>query len=66
MATSDGLTKTAIDLSTHPVRYAVVYPDRAEVTREVAVSLEAGEHEIQLKNISKALDKYTLPSVIAL
>ena len=51
-------TKLEIDLPSHPVRYVVVYPDRAEVTREITVSLQStGEQEIQLKNISKALDK---------
>ena len=50
--------KTEVELPRCPVRYVVVYPDRAEVTREVAVNLDAGEHEVQLKNISQALDKY--------
>ena len=50
--------KTEVELPRCPVRFVVVYPDRAEVTREVAVNLDAGEHEVQLKNISQALDKY--------
>jgi uncharacterized protein (TIGR02231 family) len=42
------------------MRHVVVYPDRAEVTREVSLSLDAGEHEVQLKNICKVLDKDTV------
>ena len=49
--------KTEIELPKCPVRSVVVYPDRAEVTRLVQVTLDAGEHEIQFKNISKALHK---------
>ena len=56
--------KTEVELSKCPVRSVVVYPDRAEVTRQVEVSLEAGEHEIQLKSISKALHKLVKGSLI--
>ncbi len=49
--------KTEIELSKCPVRSVVVYPDRAEVTRLVQVTLDEGGREIQFKNISKALHK---------
>ena len=52
------IPKTEIELLQCPVKSVVVYPDRAEVTRLVKVTLDAGEQEIQFKNISKALDKY--------
>lgn len=48
---------TEVELPLHPVRYVVVYPDRAEVTREISLTLEAGENDVQLKNLSKAIDK---------
>lgn len=49
--------RTEVIMPNHPVRYVVVYPDRAEVTREVRLQLEVGENEVVLKNISKAIDK---------
>ena len=49
--------RTEVAIPDHPVRFVVVYPDRAEVTRDVRLQLEAGENEVVLKNISKALDK---------
>ena len=49
--------KTEIELPKCPVKSVVVYPDRAEVTRLVKVTLDAGENEVQFKNISKALQK---------
>lgn len=50
-------SRTEVELPLSPVRFVVVYPDRAEVTREVKVQLSAGEHEVVLKGISEALDK---------
>lgn len=50
-------TRTEVDIPDHRVQYVVVYPDRAEVTREVRLQLEEGENEVVLKSLSKALDK---------
>ena len=50
-------SKTEVEISQCPVHWVVVYPDRAEVTREIKITLDVGEQEVQLKNISKALDK---------
>ena len=47
-------SKTEVEIFQCPVHWVVVYPDRAEVTK---VTLDVGEQEVQLKNISKALDK---------
>ena len=47
-----------VELPLCPVRYVVVYSDRAEVTREISLTdIGAGENEVTLKNISKAIDK---------
>ena len=50
-------SRTEVEFPACPVRFVVVYPDRAEVTREVKVQLVEGEHEVVLKGTSKALDK---------
>ena len=57
MAESTSPSRLEVEFPACPVRFVVVYPDRAEVTREVKVQLVAGEHEIVLKGTSKALDK---------
>lgn len=57
MATALKPSKKTVELPGCPVTYVVVYSDRAEVTREVDLTLEVGDHEIQLNNISKSLDK---------
>ena len=49
------LTRIEVEISLFPVHWVVVYPDRAEVTREIKVTLDVGEQEVQIKNISKAL-----------
>lgn len=49
--------RTEIVIPDHQVQCVVVYPDRAEVTREVRLQLDAGENEVVLKSLSKALDK---------
>ena len=49
--------RTEVVIPDHQVRCVVVYPDRAEVTREVRLQLDAGENEVVLKSLSKALDK---------
>ena len=47
-----------VELPLFPVRFVVVYSDRAEVTREINLSdIEAGENKETLKNILKAIDK---------
>lgn len=47
-----------VELPLCPVRFVVVYSDRAEVTREISLNdIGAGENEVTLKNISKAIDK---------
>lgn len=47
-----------VELPLCPVRFVVVYSDRAEVTREISLTdIGAGENEVTLKNISKAIDK---------
>lgn len=58
MAESTSPSRLEVEFPACPVRFVVVYPDRAEVTREVKVQLVAGEHEIVLKGTSKALDKW--------
>ena len=49
--------RTEVAIPDHQVQCVVVYPDRAEVTREVRLRLDAGENEVVLKSLSKALDK---------
>lgn len=42
---------------TLPVRSVVVFLDRAEVARTVQATIQKGEHEIILRNLSHAIDK---------
>lgn len=46
-----------VELPNCPVKSVVVYPDRAEVTRAVKLTLESGDHDIVFDKISKAIDK---------
>lgn len=49
--------KNEVIISECPVLNVVVYKDRAEVTREIALQLEVGTQEVVLTKLSKSLDK---------
>ena len=57
MAEPKGDSKQEVDISLCPIYSVVVYPDRAEVTRDVTVHLNVGTAEVVLNNLSKSLDK---------
>lgn len=57
MAEGKGDSKQEVDISACPIYSVVVYPDRAEVTRDVTVHLNVGTGEVVLNNLSKSLDK---------
>lgn len=47
---------TVMDIKSCSLHSVVVYKDRAEIKRNVPISLKAGESEIKLTGLAKSVD----------
>ncbi len=48
------------DTAQLPVEHVVVYTDRAEVCRNITVTVKKGEHEVILKKLSPCVDEESI------